>query len=254
LNTWVDSKTSWIDAGNEFSPTDGTSFNATGGADYRIGDRMILGVFGSLEGSDLETGGFIPSTTKTDGIGAGIYTGITLTPNIVFSGIVSGAAVDTDLDYGFVAAALDSTRVQASGSLTGYWYIDSWRVSPSATLAWSKEWQNPFVDSLGFPGPKQAFESAVLTVGNQVGRTFALESGSLEPFAGYQFDWTFLSSVETDGFEKTKYQDTYDLRVQAGVNWTIANGGSLSLTGELGGLLMPDNTVYSGEVNYSIQF
>ena len=256
FNAWIDSKTTWIEAGNkDVSPTDGPAINASGGIDYRINDRVILGLLGSFEHSNLDTGGFIPSTTKTEGFGGGAYLGVTVTPNIVFSGMVTGTAIKTDLDYDFVAASLDSTRLQASGSFTGYWYFQTMRLSPSVTLAWSKEWQDAFTDNLGFPGPAQRYESAVLTIGNQIGRTYALTSGdTIEPWGGAQFDWTFLSNVDIDGFGETKYQDSYDLRVQAGFNYVFAGGGQLAVTGEIGGLAMPDNSTYSGEVNYSLQF
>jgi hypothetical protein len=82
-----------------------------------------------------------------------------------------------------------------------------------------------------------------------------LQGGTtVEPWIGAQFDWTFVNRVHTDGFPSSDLQDYYDLRVQAGMNWTLAPHAQLSLTGEIGGLLMPDNTTYAGEANLAVQF
>lgn len=254
-NAWVDGKVSFIKAGDDVSPTDGPAFNGSGGIDYKLSDKVVIGLLGSIEASDLETGGFVPSTTRTDGIGGGAYVGVTLTPNIVFSGMVTGAQVGTGLDFVGVSADIDSTRLQTSAGLTGYWYAGVTRFSPAVTLAYSKEWQDDFVDSLGFAGPSQIYESAVLTFSSQIGRTIAITDRiTAEPFLGGAIDYTFLSVIDVDGFPELDLGASYDARLQAGLNLSLGEATSLSFTGELSGLLLPDSDVYSGEVNFSVQF
>jgi hypothetical protein len=123
------------------------------------------------------------------------------------------------------------------------------------TLAWSREWQDAFDDGVFLPTPAQTTSSAVMTFGNQIGHTFNLDGGgSVEPWIGGQFDWTFVNEVKTDGFPTYDLDDSYDLRLQAGMIWNIAPNAQLSLTGEISGLVMPDNDIYSGQANLAVQF
>jgi hypothetical protein len=253
-NMWIDGKRSWIDPGDIPAPTDGDLTNLSLGLDYKLTDRILLGLLGSYEHTDLDTTGLVDSATKTDGYGAGLYLGITMTDNIVFSGMVTATNLDTDSLFFGADADIDSDRIQASAGLTGYWYFGTTRLSPSITLAWSKEWQNEFTDSLGFFSPDQTLQNTVLTVGNQLGHTFAAGGTSIEPWVGVQFDWTFVNEVKTEGFPEYSFGDSYDLRVQTGVIWNLATNAQLSLTGEISGLLMPDNDIYSGQANFAFQF
>lgn len=254
-NSWADGKMSWIDPGDVISPTDGELLNLSGGIDYKLSDRVVVGLLAAYENSDLDTSGFVTSSTKARGLGGGAYVGVTLTDNIVFSGMVTGTSLDTDSDLFGATADIDSSRIQASAGLTGYWYFGTTRLSPSVTLAWSKEWQSDFIDSLNFYSPDQTTESAVLSLGDQLGHTFSLDNGmTVEPWVGAQFDWTFVNEVKTDGFPSYDLGDTYDLRLQTGLSWNLAANAQLSLTGEVSGLLMPDNTIYSGEANLAVQF
>jgi outer membrane autotransporter protein len=254
-NVWGDAKLSWIDPGDIISPTDGELQNATAGIDYRLSDRVVVGLIASYEHTDLETTGFVLASTQSRGFGGGAYVGATLTDNIVFSGMLTGASLDTDSNFLGALADIDSGRLQASAGLTGYWYSGTTRFSPSVTLAWSKEWQQDFVDSLLFFSPDQTTETAVLSIGGQLGHTFALGGGtSMEPWIGTQWDWTFVNEVKTDGFAAYDLGDSYDLRVQAGLILNLAANAQLSLTGEVSGLIMPDNDIYSGQANLAVQF
>jgi hypothetical protein len=254
-NVWADGKASWIDPGDIPAPIDGDLQNLSVGLDYKLTDRIVLGLLGSFERSDLDTTGTVLSTTRTDGLGGGAYVGITLSDHLVFSAMLTGAHLSTDSTFFAAVSDFDSDRLQASAGVTGYWYFGTTRLMPSVTLAWSREWQDEFVDSLGFLSPEQTLSTAVLTLGNQLGHTFSLGEGtSLEPWVGAQFDWTFVNEVDTDGFPAYDLNDAYDLRIQAGLNFNLAPNAQFSLTGEVGGLLMPDNDIYSGQANLAVQF
>jgi hypothetical protein len=259
FNSWADAKLSWLEPDSEdATPSDGLVVNLTGGVDYKLSKRIVFGLVGTYEDSDLDTdlGGFFGiTTTKAQAFGGGVYAGITLTDHLVFNAMFTGAAVNTDVTDVFGPSDLDSDRIQASAGITGYWYFGQTRVTPSLSIAWSKEWQDEYVDSALFLNPDQSFETGVLSGGNQVGHTFALNNGmSIEPWLGYQLDWTFLNKIETDGFATVDQGQMIDLRIQSGLNWAIAENAQLALTGEIGGLLLRDSDTYAGEVNLAIQF
>jgi len=250
-NSWIDGKYSWIEGKSGLDDSEGPLTNAMVGIDYRLSSSVVLGLLGTYETSRLETGGILPTRQKTEGFGGGAYVGVTLTPNIVFSGLATYAAIDTDLDLASTGST-DSDRVQLSGAFTGYWYFGTTRLSPSVTLAWSKEWQDEY--SGGF-NPAQEFETGVLTGGSVLGHTFALTGAtSIEPWLGAFVDYTFINETDTDGLGTKSFDEQADLRLQLGLNLNLAANVQLVLTGETSGLIVDESDTYAGEANLAIQF
>lgn len=252
-NAWIDGKYSWVEGSNDLDDSKGPLINAMAGIDYRLSDRVVLGLIGTYEDSRLKTGGILPVTQTTEGFGGGAYTGITVTPNIVFSGIALYSGIETEVDYsGFGSGETDSDRVQLSGAFTGYWYFGTTRLSPSVTLAWSKEWQDEYTNNIN---PAQTFETGVLTGGTVLGHTFALSgSTSVEPWAGAFLDYTFLNETHTDGLGTDGIDEQADLRLQLGLNLNLASNVQLALTAETAGLIVDETDSYAGEANLAIQF
>ena len=254
-NVWGDAKFSEIDARHDDTTAEGPLVNVIGGIDYKITDRVIFGLMGSYENSDLGTEGFLPITLEGEGFGGGAYLGITLTSNLVFSGLVTYSGIDSDFDTTLTSADIDSERLQASGGLTGYWYFGQTRLSPSITVAYSKEWQDDFTDSGGAFNPDQTFETIILTGGSVIGHTFAFDGGmSVEPFAGAFLDWTVHNKTTTEGFASSSLSDVVDLRLQGGFNLNLVSNVQLAVTGEASGLLLHDTDTYAGQANLAVQF
>lgn len=252
-NAWIDGKYTWIEGSNDLDGSKGPLINAMAGIDYRLSDRVVLGLIGTYEDSRLKTQGILPIKQTTEGFGGGAYTGITVTPNIVFSGIALYSGIETEVDYsGFGSGKTDSDRVQLSSAFTGYWYFGTTRLSPSVTLAWSKEWQDEYTNNIN---PAQTFETGVLTGGTVLGHTFALSGAtSVEPWAGAFLDYTFLNETHTDGLGTDSIDEQADLRLQLGLNLNLASNVQLVLTGETAGLIVDETDSYAGEANLAIQF
>jgi outer membrane autotransporter protein len=253
-NAWADGKYSWINGQDAISNSDGPLINITGGIDYRITDRFVFGLLALYESSNLKT----PETvgTKAEGAGGGAYLGLTVTDHIVFSALVNGTFFDNDYDLLVSTASTDSSRVQASGGFTGYYYpAASLRWSPSVTVAWSGEWLDSYTDSIGDRFENQKVETAILSVGNQLAKTIAFSDGTwVEPWAGAILEYTFLNQTETDELPTFNYSDTVDVRLQAGLNLSLAANVQLAVTGEVAGLLLNASDTYAGEANLAIQF
>jgi hypothetical protein len=246
-NVWVDGKYSWLDDDTAFSGLDGSLVNAVVGADYKLSDRLILGVMGTYETSDLKGNGILPPTQDTDGWGGGVYLGLTLTDNWVLSATLLGTDLDTDVNGG---ASFDSARVQASSGLTGYWYSGTWRYSPSLTVAWTKEWQ----DASGALNA-QTIETGIVSPGFQVGNSISIGGAStVEPWLGAQLDWVGINKV-VDDVTGTILDDPYtDLRLQGGLNFAFGANAQLALTAEVSGLLYEDSNTYTAGANFAFQF
>jgi hypothetical protein len=251
-NAWVDGKYSWIKGKSEIDHGKGPLTNVMLGIDYRLSSSVVLGALGTYEDSRLETQGALPLAQETEGYGGGAYIGVTVTPNIIFSGMATYAAIETELDRSREGDT-DSDRVQLSGAFTGYWYSGLTRFSPSLTLSWSKEWQDEYSDELT---PAQEFETGILSGGTVIGHTFALtDTTSIEPWAGAFLDYTFINDTDTNGpFDDNSFGEQEDLRLQLGLNLNLASNVQLALTGETSGLLLDETDTYAGEANLAIQF
>ncbi|MGH6854358.1 MAG: autotransporter outer membrane beta-barrel domain-containing protein [Aestuariivirga sp.] len=243
-NVWADGKYTWNDNSPENFDLDGPLWNGLAGFDYKLSDRLTLGVIGSYESSDLDGTG---TDLDSEGWGVGPYIGIVLTDNIVFSANVLGSLVDTRQTG---PLHFDSERIQATAALNGYWYKDAWRFTPGLSVSWSKEW----MDETSNAAPDQDVEAALLTPSVQIGDTLRLsETATVEPWAGTALDWTFVNRIEQSGSPAID-DPNVDLRVQAGLNFGFGANMQLSLTGEAGGLLLDNVDTYSGEANLAIQF
>ena len=243
-NIWIDGKYSWLDDTSPLSDLDGSLINGVVGADYKVSDRLVLGLMGTYETSDLEGLGV---TQDTDGWGGGAYLGLTLTDNLVLSATLLGTDLDTDVNG---TTNFDSTRIQASSGLTGYWYSGTWRYSPSLTVAWSKEWQ----DASGALNA-QTIETGIISPGFQIGNSISIGGAStVEPWLGAQLDWVGINKV-VDDVTGTILDDPYtDLRLQGGLNFAFGANAQLALTGEISGLLYEDSDTYTAGANFAFQF
>jgi Autotransporter beta-domain len=246
-NVWTDGKYSWLDDTSAVSNLDGSLVNLVVGADYKVGDRLVLGVMGTYENSDLKGDGVLPPTQKVDGWGGGVYMGLTLTDNLVFSANVLGTSLDTDVNG---ATNFDSTRIQTSEALTGYWYSGTWRFSPSLTVAWTKEWQDA---SAGLNA--QTIETAVVSPAVQIGDSVSIGgANTVEPWVGAGLDWAVRNRVKDKVLGTILNDPNTDLRLQSGLNFAFGANAQLALTAEVSGLLLNDSDTYTAGANFAYQF
>ena len=244
-NIWVDGKYSWLDDTSAFTNLDGSLVNGVVGADYKVSDRLVLGLMGTFENSDL---GGLGVTQDTDGWGGGVYMGLSLTDNLVFSANVAGTSLNTDVNGG--ATNFDSQRIQTSEALTGYWYSGTWRLSPSLTFAWSKEWQ----DAAGGLNA-QTIETAIISPAVQVGDTIAIKDATtVEPWVGAEVDWEARNRVVDKVLGTILNDPNTDLRLQTGLNFAFGAKAQLDLTAEVSGLLLKNSDTYTAGANFAYQF
>jgi hypothetical protein len=249
-NFWVDGKYNWLNDTSNVSDLDGHLVNLIVGADYKVNDRLVLGLLASHESSNREDDVAPFPFMETDAWGGGAYFGLTLTPNWILSGNAALSDINTE-SGGFVVSEFDSLRVQAAAALTGYYYAGTWRISPSLGLAWSEEWQE---DKAGFL-PDETFLTGALSPGIQIGNTVALsDTVTVEPWGGAQLDWNFLNKVKQDGVGTILDDPNVDLRLQGGLNFSFGPRTQLALTGEVSGLLLDNITTYTAGAQFAFQF
>ena len=246
-NIWTDGKYSWLNDTSAVSNLDGSLINTVVGADYKVTDRLVLGLMGTYEDSHLKGSGLLPPTQKTNGWGGGAYMGLTLTDNLVFSANVLGTSLDTTTNG---VVKFDSERWQTSEALTGYWYSGTWRFSPSLTFAWSKEWQ----DSVG-PIHAQTIETAIVSPAMQIGDTISIGgANTVEPWLGAEIDWAVRNRVKDKVIGTIVDDPNTDLRLQTGLNFAFGANAQLALTAEMSGILLSKSDTYTAGANFAYQF
>lgn len=246
-NVWLDDHYSWVNASAELSDLDGPLNNLTLGADYKLSDRVILGVMALREDSHQKASGFPTSRVETGGWGGGAYFGWSVTDNW----LVSANGAYYTLDSSSNGLSYDNARLQGAAALSGNYYSGTWRYSPSLTIAWSREKQN---ETSGV-WADQTFYTGALSPAFQLGNTVALSDRvTLEPWAGVQFDWNFLDKTRTAGTGTVRSDPDTDLRLQAGLNFAFSGRAQLALTGEMSGLIMNDSNTYMGGAQFAFQF
>ncbi len=215
------------------------------GLDYKVTSKFTLGLLASAETSSLDS---VLDDYNSQTLGIGPYLGLVLSDNIVFSANAQRSWIDSDSSGGVLN--FDTGRIQASGAFNGYWYRGTWRLNPSLTLTWSKDWEE---EKNGL-FPDRQIEVGVLVPALQIGNTLRLsDTTTLEPWAGAALDVTFLNDVKITGLPDSSDPNT-DLRLQAGLNFGFGSNAQLAITGEASGLLLEDFDNYSIEANLAVQF
>jgi outer membrane autotransporter protein len=229
-----------------------------GGLDAQITERILVGLLGSVDHSDIDNTILpdFPSSSETDGRGAGAYAGITLTDNLVLDGSFLYTWIDNSAVDALSTASYDSERWNVNGNLTGYWFIDALRLSPALGVSYTAAREEAYADSLGMTYPSLTQRTGVFNFGGQTGYTFFFgDVQSAELWVGSQGEWTFERSPSAPASVGVPVRDDdLDVRAQGGLNLTLSPAFSISLSGDVSGLAIDDYLAVGGSGQASIRF
>lgn len=247
-SAWFDSSFVYTDRNHPASGYDGPMYTASLGIDRAIGEASVIGILVNTEHVDFDTS-FGPGTLKSHGYGIGIYAGSAITQNIVADAMLIVSQAENDsTEFGF-SGSFDSHRLQAAANLTGYWYRDAWRYSPTVGLAWSRDNQDSYFN--GFvTTPSRTLDSAVAIAGFQLGHTnFIDDVRTIEPWIGVNAEWEFHTSGLSTGVGGAEL-DPFDIRLQGGLNAQMSQSVSASVKADIAGLARSDYFVgtFGGQV------
>ncbi len=237
-NAWFDSSFVYSDRSHPVSGYDGPMFVASLGVDRAIGDASVIGILVNTEHVDFDTR-FGPGTLKSHGYGVGVYAGSAITKNIVADAMLIWSQADNDVTEFGASGSFDSQRLQAAANLTGYWFRDAWRYSPTVGLAWSRDDQDSYFN--GFvTTPSRTLDSAVAIAGIQVGHTRFLDDvRTIEPWIGVNAEWEFYTSGLSGGVGGAKL-DPFDIRLLGGLNAQMSQSVSASIKADIAGIARSD--------------
>jgi outer membrane autotransporter protein len=233
-NAWFDGSFVYVDRDHPSAGYDGPMFIASLGVDRKIGESSVLGLLVNFEHADFDTGFGVGGRQKSRGFGIGVYGGSALTEHIVADAMVIWSHLDNDVVEFGAPNSFDSNRIQAAANLTGYWYRDAWRFSPTVGITYSFEDQ----DSYGGT-PSRTLDSAIAIAGLQVGHTTFLDDvRTIEPWVGVNAEWEF-HSTGASGVSSVNL-DPFDIRVLGGLNAQLSQSVSATLKADIAGLARSD--------------
>jgi hypothetical protein len=252
-NAWANPSVTWSKHGDPLVGNQGHLINLALGVDHRLVERGVFGVLFNHERADYDTPP-TQGTLKTAGSGVGAYGGYALTDSLVIDGLVMWKSLRNDVADPFSHGSYDSRRWMAASNLTGYHYVDQWRLSPTAGILWSRERQDAFVSSLGAFSPQLVTRSLTLSAGGQVGYGFDLEGGArLEPWLGLTASWDVSRSQRPPGLPGRELE-RFDLTVSPGVNLRLTDRAALTLKADFAGLARSNYRQTTAGGQLSVEF
>ena len=257
-NAWFDAAYIYTDRDHSISGYDGPMVAASLGFDYSVGESTLIGMLLSYENTDFDTafGGGI-GRLESNSFGIGLYAGSAITEHIVADAMLIWSRANTDVvETGPNSGSFDSDRVQAAANLTGYWYQDAWRFSPTLGIAWSHDEQDSYtlMPALAV-SPSQTLESAVAVAGIQIGHTTFLDDvRTVEPWIGINAEWEFYSSGASGIGVPGADLDPFDVRLLGGINTQLSDSVSAIIRADIAGLARSDYLTATVGGQIAVQF
>jgi hypothetical protein len=230
-NVWFDTNLLFVDRTHPSVSFNGPMATASLGFDRAVGEASVIGLLVNYEHSDFNTSFGANGNLESNGIGIGAYAGSAITEHIVGDAMLIWSHIDNDIVEFGAANSFDSNRIQAAANLTGYWYRDAWRLSPSLGIAYTNEHQE------SYPGtPSRNLESAIAIAGFQVGHTAFLDDvRTVEPWLGVNAEWEF-HSTGASGIAGSPNLEPFDVRVLGGLNTQFSQSVSGTIKADIAGL------------------
>lgn len=236
----LDKRTVWIEgtiAGFDDRQSDGTFGVVYAGADQLITPDILLGALVQYDWfrQEQDTGG-----GKVEGRGwmAGPYATFRLDQQL-FADIrfAWGKSRNDITPIGTYTDTFDTTRWLGSGAFIGDFAYEDWSIQPTISLAYLRETQKRYTDSLGVDIPGQSISQGEVKAGPRIGYAHLFESGDrLEPFVSLEGAYVFGD----DGLfsEGSLAKEVNGLRGRAGygLDWRNEAGQSVSLSGTYDGI------------------
>lgn len=238
LNAWVRGSFTHYD-GDAFS---GNTWNGVAGLDYLVRDGLLVGVLAGYENGDFD---FDTTNGAFEGSGftAGAYVGMQLSDTIVADAFVTHSWLTYDTRSGTATGTTDATRWLVSLNLTGqYALAERLVLEPNAQFFYAHENRDAYTLSDATVVAENSVDSGRLSVGPRLRYSV---SDNWTAVASLQGEYDFSSETQTNT-TLPDFDGMVSARFGLGMDGTFANGWSLNLSGDVGGIGSGDFLSYTG--------
>lgn len=167
---------------------------------------------------------------------------------------VSRASINFNSTGGVATATFPGNRWMVSGGLTGTYNMKGLVLQPSAHAYANWEHEDGFTDSLGVAQPSRDFSSGRASGGAKLSYPMTVNDVVYAPNVGAYGDYYFMSDNGAgNGLASTPLLQGWSARAAGGVDMRFMNRGTLSLSGELGGI-GGNTTIWTYRARGSVPF
>ena len=151
MGLWMTPSVSWLDDDNITSQYDGNLYLIMVGADYKITDRLLLGVSAGYEDTDLDTQ-FNDGTFQSQGFTIAPYIGFVILDGLTADAILAYTFLNNDVERDRttdqrLAGDYDSGRSMISANLNYYALLNNWSFSAIAGYMYVSEDQDAYIQN-----------------------------------------------------------------------------------------------------------
>lgn len=251
---WIEGYLRQYDDDTANADRDGTLGILYGGIDYAVSEDLLIGFLAQIDWSDQTIGAL---NTEIDGVGwmAGPYATFRLAEDVFLDVRAAWGTSSNDQNANGVTGSYDTTRWMVSSKLSGDWYHDAWRISPSASIVYAEERSDAFTNSNAIVVPEAESSIGRLTFGPEIAYRHMTSDGTLiEPHVALYGLWDFhgAESVTIAGFTETI--DDLRAEIEAGVTMRRTDGIALRASLAYDGIGASNFEAISGRLWLNVPF
>ncbi|QDO96326.1 autotransporter outer membrane beta-barrel domain-containing protein [Ferrovibrio terrae] len=245
FGVWLQGAYSTIDNGQVGAAADGTAINTVLGLDYKLSDRLVIGVGGIYENVDVDTNTLTGrGNVQSEGFGIAPYLGFQLTNrwSASLSGAYSWLSYDAKRTNNTVSGSYDATRWMLNGSLNGTYTSGKIVMMPQVGVMYLEEEADAFTESNGQVNASNTIKLGRLYAGGKVGYAMGTMMPYFKLIGEYDFEHPDALAIGNGTF--TNDDDTGG-KVGLGVDFFSAGPFSGNLEGTYDSLGRTDLDVWT---------
>lgn len=253
-NAWIRGNYTFYDG--DGSSFDGHTIDVLAGFDYRVSDEVALGILGGYGNTDFDTlTGGTSGSFKADGYTVGPYAAVKIDENVQFDALAAYTYSDYDNSAGAVTGSFDAHRVTVGARLKGTWAYEGYFIEPGIRVLYAEEYQEAYTDSAGVRQSSLTIKAGRVSVGPKIGYTHRTDDGvSVKTWAAAYAEYDFSNQTNGPNSGLPDLDDLISARVSAGIDATTAEGLSIGIEGDIGGLGSGEYTSYGGTARIGLPF
>lgn len=225
------------------------------GVHYFLAQDHLIGVMGQLDWAD-ESNSAINSDADGFGWMVGPYiAGKFANHNLFYEARVAyGQSDNTVSPDGTYSDDFETRRLLATGKLAGAFHYETVTIRPEARLAWYRETQDSYVDSLANVIAEQTVTLGELRVGSSIESPFILENGmQLIPRVGAFGVWNFDVNDNNASQAAGIGEDDLRARIDAGLAVSALDSGiTLTSSAYYDGIGTNDYDSWGGKLKLTV--
>jgi hypothetical protein len=253
LDVWVQANFSSIED-NRAGLDSETSFGMYYiGADFLATENVMVGALMQFDSAETITGA-LNSEVEGDGWMAGPYVVARIDENLYLDARASwGGSENTINPIGLYTDDFETDRMLLEANLAGDLQFGNWRIRPEMGVAYFKETQDSYTDTLGFVIPSQEITLGRFSAGPEISyRIMDSQGGFIEPYVRMTGMWDYDDAEIYNAAGNLQGLGTFRADARLGINVEMANGGLISGEVSMQGLGVGDFEANSAMIHFRL--